>query len=482
MNENSEVNSWEEPYREITLRQLAFYVLKRWRLLLLAALLCAVGALLISSVFLALEMTDEEYEDVVEKEYNDSVADYTDRIQTLERKIVDLEDDLVWQQAYNQDSTLMKVDPYHKKVSTMTYYVDADEPVVPDYLEQYVSRNDSLLKTYMLYLSGGDLYSQLLERFPDIKDVNCLREIFSVVMYETTGMITITVIGNDDETAQTIFGIVRTGMAEIYKEASKTIGEHELTEIDSNTYMCQDRFLADKQQQSLETIFTLNTQLRVTKIELDDLNEEFKELVHVPLWRRIVMQFLRTAVYTAFGGLIAMALLLAIYYALSDRILDADKLRYAAKLDILGAIPRGKHKRKRRLLDRAAAAVGGVTLKTAEREDALALTARSIFAFVSAKGITEGNIALAGSIAAAELMEIADVFNDAVADAKLKFSAAGNPMRNASAVDGITASGIAVIVEKQEQSSCTDVVKAVDRITAWGKPVLGAVLLDADAM
>ena len=114
----------------------------------------------------------------------------------------------------------------------------------------------------MLYLSGGELYTELLEHFPEMVDIRYIREFVSVTSYDTTGMITITVIGNDDEIAQTIFNIVRSGMAEVYTEATETIGEHKLLELDGSTYIYQDLSLADRQQNNLDTVFTLNTQIR----------------------------------------------------------------------------------------------------------------------------------------------------------------------------------------------------------------------------
>jgi len=480
MSQNIENGSAGLMAAEMNMRYLIFYVFKKWRMVFLVALIFVAVALLVTTAGLIMEMTDAEYEDIVAKEYNDSVLDYTDKMQTLERTIVTLEDDLVWQEAYNQASVLMKIDPDHKMIATMTYYIDADEQVVPDYLEQYVSRTGSLLKAYMLYLSGGDLYNRILERFPEMNDIKYIKEIVSATMYDTTGMITLTVIGNDDETAQTIFGIVRAGMAEVYREASESIGEHELIELDSNVYTYQDLSLANRQQSNLEAIFTLNTQIRETKLELNALEEEFKELTFAPLWRRITVQMLKTAVYAALGGIVVMLVLLALYYTVSGKILDSDKLRCIANLSVLGSIP-GAGQKRIRILDRAAAAMGGVKLKTAERETALALTAQSICTTVSAKGITEGGIALAGSVAEEELRAVAEAFNEAAADTKLRFVAAGNPMCDVASVEAVKAAAIVVVVEKQGVSLCADVVKEADRITAWGKPVLGVVLLDADA-
>ena len=465
---------------EIKVRSLLFYILKKWRLVLTLTLIMLVCTLGFSAVKLLMEVSDDEYIDVVAKEYNEQVIDYTSRIQTLEREIEQLEDDLVWQHAYNQDSSLMKIDPYSKMVSTMTYYVDADEQIDPDYLEQYISVTDTLLKRYMLYLNSGELYAQLLEQFPEMIDVRYIKELVSVTMYDTTGMIILTVIGNDDETAQTIFSIALNGMMEIYNETVTSIGEHKLIVLDSSSYSYQDLSLATRQQTNLEMIYTLDTQIREKYTELDSLNKEYKALSLSPLWRRTVVQFVQTALYTVLGTIMVLVFFLAMYYVSSDRILDLDKLRNSARLNTVGVIPCAARKRKW-LLDQAAAAIGGITLRSAERDAVLALTAQSICQTVLAKGISRGTIALTGSIAAEELKTIAAAFNQTIAESELHFAAAGNAMRDVSSVEAITAADAVVIVEKQNQSRCADVLQETARIAAWDQSILGIVLLDADA-
>ena len=175
-------------------------------------------------------------------------------------------------------------------------------------------------------------------------------------------------------------------------------------------------------------------------------------------------------------------LVIAVYYVASDKILDIDKLQSLSIVNILGVVPRKGNKQRNSQKDASAADKGSRSKQQPmDRDDALAVTAQSIHATVLAKEIMEGSIALAGSIGTEVLQGVVNVFNQAVPDTRLRFVSAGDPMRDVVAVETISAAKAVVFVEKQGVSRCSDVVKENARVLAWGKPVLGAVLLDADA-
>ncbi|MBE0601107.1 MAG: hypothetical protein IH607_04915 [Firmicutes bacterium] len=294
-------------------------------------------------------------------------------------------------------------------------------------------------------------------------------------------MVTVTAIGSDEDTLFAILDIVRDGMAEVYTKAVDFIGDHQLTEIRSQTYTVNDGSLAERQEMVREQLAQTEQQLNDKQDELEALTKAAGALTIEPVWRTVAKELVKTALYTLVGAGIVMILLLGLYYIVSDRVLDADKLQYTARLDILGKIAAGKAKRIR-WMDRLAAAVGGVRLQSGRRDDLLALTAQSIRSTVASGGFAQGSIALAGNMAPEELAEIAAALNESLTDDKLVFTAAGDPMQDIASVEKIHASVMAVIIVRQNASRCSDTVRQAARIAAWGKPVLGAVLLDADTV
>ena len=270
-------------------------------------------------------------------------------------------------------------------------------------------------------------------------------------------------------------------MAAVYAETLESIGDHKLVELDSSFYTINDEDLAKKQQENADQIDTLKSQIEDKTVELFLLGQDMDNLTVDPAAFGIsALDMITPVLYAAIGGWIMILLLLAMRYIVADKVYDVDKLRCGAGFGVLAEIPRAQQKRKR-LLDKLAMLVGGVRLKSTQRDSLLLLTARSIHATVTAQGISEGTIAVAGSIDAEELQEITEQFNHAVETQNLQFVAAGNPLQDALSVDIIGEAAATVAVEKQDVSMCADICKEIARMTAWGKTPLGIVLLDVDA-
>lgn len=465
---------------ESNIRQMAAYVIRKARLIGLVVLICVIVALLVTTAQWVSKLTDESYVSPA-TEYETVMADYIDEKLVLEDDIAALEDELIRDTDYDANSVLMRIDPYNKKYATLIYYINARELTLPDNMTYSSDYTNSLLKTYMLYLSGGDLYAQILESFPRIKNELYIREILLVSRDDAASMITVTVIGSDEDVLFDMLDIVRNGMKDVYTQTSAQIGSHQLTEIRSQTYTVSDAALAEKQRMNKAQLIELKQQLKDKQKELEDFSDMISAFALSPVWLTVAKQLAKSALYTLAGSLVVVILLLALYYMLSDKVLDADKLRNTVRLDILGKISGAKPKKKS-VWDKWAAAVGGVRLQTAGREELLALTAQSIRSTMLSRGVAEGGIALVGNVAAEELASVAAALNAALTDGKLAFTIAGDPMREVGAVEKIQACVTAVVIVRQGVSRCSDIMQETARVAAWGKPVLGALLLDADTV
>ncbi len=472
-------NTFGEPIRkEINLRFLGLFILKKRMLALVAALVFAIAELLLILFPLIENWNNTEYMNTLRYQYNNELSAYTTKVETLKKEIDTISGNLAKQTTYNTESLRMKIDPYHKAVAQLIYYIDTGYRIIPENTYQDIDYSSRLIKMYMAYLTHGNAYSQLMEQFPEIKQEQYASEIMEASSDERTSTITLTIIDNDKDTAQAMLNVIRAGMQEVYVTASDTIIEHTLSVINDTIATVVDTALAEQQQKSFEQVVVISNLLEQKNTELEKLQNQGE-----PQWeytrRSVVVKLLKNVAIAGILGLAAALLLIALFYIVSDIILDIDKLQSLSIVNILGVIPQAKPKRIK-LFFRAVARICGGKRQGMDRDAALAATAQSICAAVLAKGTENGGVALAGSIGADALREFADALSGAVADERVRFAAAGDPIRDAAAVEAITASEFVVIVEKQNVSKCSDVVKEITRICAWGKPVLGAVLLDAD--
>ena len=55
-------------------------------------------------------------------------------------------------------------------------------------------------------------------------------------------------------------------------------------------------------------------------------------------------------------------------------------------------------------------------------------------------------------------------------------------LTNAEAIEKLSAADCVVLVEKQEESTLADITKEIEALKAWNKTVLGAVVVNADAV
>ena len=474
MDENTGKALLEPTDKEISLRYLVSFVAKKRRAVYNSVLAVAFAGLLLICLIIFLGWSNEEYRRASRYEFDNALSAYKHRAEALENEIVFINNDLSKQQMYCDKSILMNTDPYQKTVTTLDYYVDSGYQIIPENTYQDIDYSSRLISMYLAYLTNGELYSQLLAQMPEITDEQYIKELISVTADYETSIITIMVAGDIDNTQQMI-DTIRTGMETVYSKASDTIAEHKLTKISDSVYTVVDLELAVQQQENFNRIYESSKQLQDKMVELKELEDEGEPQWEYSWWS-IVKQLVKYLVIAASLGLLAAVLAIAAYYITSDKILDVDKLQAYSNISILGVIPR-KESKPAKMKN----GTGAIQQHANSSDSMMTLTAQSIYTTVLASGAADGSIALAGSLGSEVLQGVVNAFNQAVPDTRLRFVSAGDPMRDIAAVETISAAKAVVFVEKQGVSRCSDVVKENARVLAWGKPVLGAVLLDADA-
>lgn len=88
-------------------------------------------------------------------------------------------------------------------------------------------------------------------------------------------------------------------------------------------------------------------------------------------------------------------------------------------------------------------------------------------------------IAFIGTVAVEELKNVVAALG---LDASYTLVCAPGVLTNADAIEKLTAADCVVLVEKQEQSTLADITKKLEALKAWNKTVLGAVVVNADAV
>ena len=88
-------------------------------------------------------------------------------------------------------------------------------------------------------------------------------------------------------------------------------------------------------------------------------------------------------------------------------------------------------------------------------------------------------IAFTGTVSAEELNAAVDAMGIGKDYAVI---CAADVLTNAEAIEKLSGADCVVLVEKQEESTLADISKELEALKAWNKTVIGAVVLNADAV
>ena len=151
MNTNEFLDNEEMP---IHWRHLIYYVLKNWRKIRQGILIGAVAAIIITSIQLCFILLNPESRETLHSDYSFKLSAYNAQVNSLEDKISTDLIALSDQREYNSNSILMKIDPYHKYVANITYYINANYKIMPQSTYQDIDYSTRIMKVYNAYLTG----------------------------------------------------------------------------------------------------------------------------------------------------------------------------------------------------------------------------------------------------------------------------------------------------------------------------------------
>ena len=156
----------EEYEQEIDLKDLFFYMLYRWRLLLLAAVIGA-AALGGVKVLKSSSAADSEIAEVVNPDYEQVLEAYEMEKQALEQTVESLQTSLAAQNRYIAESPYMQTNPYQVYYGTADFVVETQGMAVE-------SNMMNLIQAYKSDLLNGEYLNALAEK--ENMDASYLKE------------------------------------------------------------------------------------------------------------------------------------------------------------------------------------------------------------------------------------------------------------------------------------------------------------------
>ena len=462
------MNEYMEIEREIDLKDLLYRVLKSWRAILVGAIVLAVvlGAFQLIRGLPA--MKDTAAVEAAQEEYSLALSTHETTGKRLSSEIDYLQRQSFSQQEYNDKSTLMKIDPMEKWTGELRFDIELERN------EGYQSAvlTNRLLSAYLTYLQSDEFCDEMLARFPAVGEARFLKELYSAAADPDAAAITLRCSGKAEAEARQMLEQIKTQLAARYETIRSEVGEHGVS-FSGEAVTCEvDLELAEAQKNNLEAVTDYAAKLKTKENELASWE---KEAVPEPEYgtKSVVKKTIKYFVLGAVGGAVLMYIWFAGKYALSSTVKTDDDWKLY-QVPVLGRIIQDEKKKKflpglDTLIDRWF----GRT-RTLTEAQSCALAAQSLGAALAARGLD--GIALVGRLPEGKAEELTQKLN--AAGTKATYRYAGDVLTDPATVQALEDGKEVLLLAERYATSFADVEQTLTLLKAWGKSVLGVVVVE----
>lgn len=565
---------------ELNLMDLLCCILRKWRMIIIFAVICAILLGAICAVNRVVKINDEEEVQRWKDEYEVAYGAYWAAIYDVERQISenerlaiqaetklsdldrqkmlyeaqieDIEGEIEYNkvliEAYNankehlinerdklnyylsyrkeqnENSLLMKIDPYNVNVHEVYLRIDSGYEIIPGNTYQNTDPTAELLQTYRLLVSKTNFYDEMIADLNLNTEVRYLTEVVSVSNYNDNS-ICIRVVSEDTVWATRVANYIADELLASRTLLVTTIAKHDITKYNSITYSTIDLSIFSKQQSYIQealsyeesirnvdkSIFSNESAVRDVNADIRSCETQIIEINHsidnLPLEKQAIenkingyydanytlkekrMELLGNpepqykgytsfSVFTGFvkfailGGVIGAVMIticIAVVQIFSGKALSHKHLCDALQCEFFGYWPQ-KRKKTFKFFDRWLGKLAGNVSVDMEEKTAVDLVAANL-------AIACGNVKklmLCGGADKKIISEIAEVLKTQAPNVDV---ICGTTLSNDPAVvRGLAECDAMVLVEQVDKSAIQKAIQLKNRAKSMDKPLLGTVV------
>ena len=460
---------------EINLRKLFFHILYRWRSILIAALIgallsCGYQYLSIKKVHDAGELTKEE------RQYQINLQQYKEELASNQNTIKVYSKLLQEQNEYLNNSIYIQLSPQNVWVASSKYLVKPDQNA-----ENALASNsaidpaDSILPLYSAPLSKVTNEEELKEAFGTDK-TEYINELVIVSTSAENNTVTIFVLGESKEAAQSGLALLNEQMEKIANEKTNDITPHKLLRVSDNITRGLDSVsrgldremaakidLSDKQAALGKTTEENQKTLQKARQRLDELETNGEPVE--PGYHLVKM-----AVIGFVLGAFLMVFLYAVLCIFSGRLNSSHDLTERYKLPVFGELPASNH------LHSKNSGLDKLISKWELGKDALddATVYNNIAALIEEKK-DDKEIALVSTLPADKLITTKEALTERITGKNIGIQA--DIIRNSEAITEASKADAVIIVEEKDRSRLKDMDRMAENLIIAEANVIGAIVL-----
>ncbi len=448
--------------QEIDLKDLMFVVLRKWRPILLTAVLLAVLLGGYKAVTTYKSQNDPQTIADAEEKYEKDLLLFEKKKETCEREIENLQKDIVKQQDYLEHSVMMNMSAYDVWESVTSLVVKTDYVIMPGMNYQNPDYTRTVLQVYQSALTSTEFLNEVAAA--NKSQLRYLKELLTVSI--DGSMLNIKVRYDSQSSAKKIMTTMLDKVAELEPQITESIGYHTIDIVNESLGSSVDLSLADQQESESNRLEKLEESLETKETELEEMKAPEKTETSSTAALKSGIKY---AVLGGVLGAFMVVFFVCVIFLMSDKLYAAKDLRNRYQLKILGNLPvSGK---KLNPIDAWLNRLEGRTSqKYEEREYSL------IAANIRSYGESLESLLVVGTASDDIMARLAERLNGQLPETKV--AAGGNLLESAEAVDKLSAYDGVIFAEQCGVSTYNGVGLELEKVYDLQKKIVGCVVFE----
>ena len=482
---------------EINLRDLLYYILRQWRILLLSAIVFCVllGGFKFSKGFTALK--NGEAAKKLEA-YQGELDEYTINKKRLEDQVKVLTQSIKDKGEYYDQSILMNLNPDAAYKSTLTYAVDTagDNALVESDRDSYPLLNqriNSILGTYSTLVQNGTALKVAQENLSLGLSQKQLAELVYVQTDYQAKLLHITIVGETQEQVQAITDAVKNGLESAGVNISSPMVKYPLELLSaytgddagalipigtipeddrSSNHVIYQTSIEALQKDYVQSIADMQEQLFTCKEQLNKLKEPASPKGISE--KSLLKDSLKFAIFGALGGAFLVAMFYAMQYLLSGKLMSSDCLNDNYGLQVLTTYHE-PIREELQPIDKLIVRIDRSFESKHSMGEAYDIGVANIMAQLDKCG--ESKILLVGNAKTSDFEKAATLLKEKLTIEGVETIVAGNINESVTAVKKLLDADKVVLIEQCGASYLQDIQKEIQKLRYLKKEILGVVVL-----
>lgn len=451
-------NKYEQ---EIDLKKLFFYIMRKWRIIILFALvgLILLGGFKFTKAFLT--QRDQAYVVKVQGQYDKDLKEYKTLKAGYERTIKTLTSNIEFEEQYESNSVLFNIDSNNKWVASADVFIKMKESDNSTLIT--VDPADSIVKAYKSVIDNGSFLEHISKKMEI--DIPFIRELIGVEKDNEGNMLSISITYKDEEGAKEIINTILETLDSSYTQVSDGLGEHSIIIMNRNIGMEIDQELAASQKKKVEDLEVMRKKLDEVQNALDELQKP-QEPSTLSMKGSIKIGIKFCIIGAIIGGFVTI-FIYCIIYVINSKLHATEELKNRFNLKILGAFTQERKKRLFSQVDKLIDKLERIECNSKES------VYQRIVANISNYTKNGQTILVTGTGNQEEIRSVVDNLRQMIPE--LEFITGMNMNKNSETLTKILKVDGVILLEQVGTSRYSDILEEIETINSLNKKIIGCI-------